>query len=166
MIEYRDAGQILSEMVQISRTFRISGQRSRDKSLTGTSFGFLQHLRHCDARLSELAHQLLVSAPVASRTVDSLEADGMVQRRTDPDDARAFLISITDRGRAQLTDSESQVVRRFAQALTDWSPADAGQAIGILKRLNIHLGEVTRNPDPPRPRTAAFNTYPDDDNQG
>lgn len=146
MIDNSDAGRILSEMVQISRTFRVSGQRSRDQGLSGTKFGFLQHLRDGDARLGELAHQLLVSAPVASRTVDSLEADGMVERRTDPQDARAFLISMTERGRAKLADSESQAVHRFAQALADWSPADADQAIRILERLNVHLSEVTQVP--------------------
>lgn len=146
MIGENDAARILSEMVQISRTFRTSGQRSREQSLTGTRFGFLQHLRHCDARLGELAHQLLVSAPVASRAVDSLEADGMVERRTDPQDARAFLISMTDRGRAKLAESESHAVRRFAEALADWSPAEAGQAISILERLNLHLSEVTQAP--------------------
>ncbi|MDJ0316992.1 MULTISPECIES: MarR family winged helix-turn-helix transcriptional regulator [Arthrobacter] len=147
MIDYDDAGQILSEMVQISRTFRISGQRSRDKSLTGTKFGFLQYLHHRDARLGELAHQLLVSAPVASRAIDSLEADGMVQRRADPQDARAFLISITEHGRANLIESESQAVRRFAESLADWSPSDAAHAISILERLNVHLIEVTQTPD-------------------
>lgn len=147
MIDNDEAGQILSQMVQISRTFRISGQRSREQSLTGTSFGFLRHLRHSDARLGELAHQLLVSAPVASRAIDSLEADGMVERRADPEDARAALISITDRGRAKLSESESRVVQRFASALADWSPADAAQAISILERLNTHLSEVTQAPD-------------------
>ena len=95
MIDYDDAGKILSEMVQISRTFRIAGQRSGEQSFSGTRFGFLQHLRTCDSRLGELAHRLLISAPVASRAVDSLEAEGMVERRPDPLDARASLISIT-----------------------------------------------------------------------
>lgn len=134
-------------MVQISRTFRIAGQRSREQSYTGTKFGFLQFLRECDGRLGELAQRLSISAPVASRAVDSLEADGLVERRPDPQDRRAFLISITEGGRALLADSESQVVRSFAESLADWSPADAEQAINTLKRLNLHLREVTQPPD-------------------
>ncbi len=147
MIDYTHAGAILSEMVQIGRTFRVAGQRSGQRSLTGTRYGFLQHLSHCDARLTELAHRLLVSAAVASRAIDSLEADGMVERRTDPDDARASLISITDHGRAKLTESESNAVHRFADALSEWSLADAEQAISILRKLNVHLIEVTDSPD-------------------
>ncbi|MDJ0313677.1 MarR family winged helix-turn-helix transcriptional regulator [Arthrobacter sp. H35-D1] len=147
MINNNDASEILSEMVQISRTFRVAGQRSREQSLAGTKLGFLQHLRRSDARLGELAHRLFVSAPVATRTVEALEADGMVERRTDPQDARAFLISITGRGRVKLDENESHAVHQFAEALADWSPADAGQAIRILERLNGHLIEVLQAPD-------------------
>ncbi|MDN5896360.1 MAG: MarR family winged helix-turn-helix transcriptional regulator [Nocardioides sp.] len=144
MIDDDMAGRILSEMVQVSRTFRTAGQRSGDEGVSGTRFGFLQHLRDQDARPGELAHRLLVSAPVASRTIDTLEADGMVERGIDPQDARACLVSITDRGRAKLTESESGTVRKFAEALADWSQADGTQALSILERLNNHLCEVTQ----------------------
>ena len=147
MINDQEAGQILSEMVQTSRTFRLAAQRNKDQSFTGTRFGFLQHLRHRDARLGELATQLFVSAPVASRAVDCLEADGLVGRRPDPEDARAQLISITERGLTKLTDSETHAVRRFADSLTDWSTEDAEQAINLLQRLNLHLEEITRDPE-------------------
>lgn len=147
MITEQDAGLILAQMVQTSRTFRQAGQRHKDRTFTGTRFGFLQHLRHRDARLGELATQLFVSAPVASRAVDCLETEGLVERRPDPEDARAQLISITDRGRLTLSESETKAVRRFADALSDWSADDAGHAIALLQRLNEHLGEITREPD-------------------
>src|SRR5690554_5416506 len=102
-------------MVQISRTLRVVSQRSGEENLTGTKFGFLQYLRHCDARLGELAQQMFVSAPVASRAVEALEAEGLVERRTDPADARAVLISITERGRSRIVDSEQRTVRSFAE---------------------------------------------------
>ena len=66
MIDDHDAAALLAGMVTISRTFRKAGQRSRERSLAGTKYGFLRHLRETDARLGELAHQLVVSAPVAS----------------------------------------------------------------------------------------------------
>lgn len=143
MINYDEAGKILSEMVQISRTFRIAGQRSGEQSFSGTRFGFLQHLRSCDARLGELAHRLLISAPVASRAVDSLEAEGMVGRRPDPLDARASLISITDKGRRKLAESETSAVKRFAESLDGWSEEESQNAIKLLKTLNIHLSALT-----------------------
>ena len=143
MIDYDDAGKILSEMVQISRTFRIAGQRSGEQGFSGTRFGFLQHLRTCDSRLGELAHRLLISAPVASRAVDSLEAEGMGERRPDPLDARASLISITDQGRMRLAESESSAVQRFAESLDGWSQEESRNAISLLKTLNVHLRALT-----------------------
>lgn len=143
MINDHKAGLILSEMVQTSRIFRMAGQHNKEQGFTGTKFGFLQYLRHRDVRLGELATQLFVSAPVASRAVDCLETDGLVERGTDPEDARAHLISITEKGRTQLADSEHLVVRQFAEALTDWSLNDAVEVISLLHRLNGHLSEVT-----------------------
>lgn len=148
MIDRGQAGQILFEMVETSRTFQVSAQASGAKGLTGTKFGVLQNLRHCGARLGGLAERLGVSAPVASRAVDALEAEGLVGRRTDPEDGRACLISITNRGRVYLAEREGSVVDRFAAALADWSPGDADQAISILRRLNAHLSEVTAPPTP------------------
>ena len=165
MIDHNDASEILSEMVQISRTFRVAGQRSKDQALTGTKLGFLQQLRSADARLGELAHRLSVSAPVATRTVEALEAEGMVERRTDPGDARAFLISITEPGRRQLEESESRAVHQFAQSLDDWTPAEADQAIRILQRLNGHLIEVLQTPDSTRRMPAGTCATTDNGNE-
>ncbi len=148
MIDRRQAGQLLFEMVEISRTLHGAAKHGQAQSLTGTKFRVLQQLRNRDARLGALADQLHVSAPVASRAVDSLETEGLVGRRADPEDARASIISVTDRGRAYLTEREGSVVDMFGQALADWSRTDAQQAIVVLQRLNAHLGEVTAPPPP------------------
>lgn len=146
MVEYQHAVNILSEMVQIGRTFRVSHQRNTENSFTGTKFGLLQLLSREDARLSELALRMSISAPVASRAIDSLAADGFVERRCDPKDARAQLISITAMGRTRLSESESLAIQRFADALGHWSAEEAVQAATILHELNEHLKEVTSPP--------------------
>lgn len=146
MVEHQHAVELLSEMVQIGRTFRISNQRNTENSFTGTKFGLLQLLSHGDARLSELALRISISVPVASRAIDALAADGLVERRCDPEDARAQLISISENGRTKLTESESLAVQRFAEALADWSAEDAERAVETLQRLNEHLKEVTSPP--------------------
>ncbi len=148
MIDRTQAQGILREMVRITRDFRIAGQRSRQRSLTGTTFGVLQQLRDGDARLGELAAQRMVSASVASRAVDSLELDGMVRRNPDPRDARAVLISITPQGWANVTERETYFVGLFADALSDWSAEDAQQAITIMAKLNTHLSDLIESLTP------------------
>src|SRR5690348_1074707 len=53
-------------------------------------------------RAGMLALHLQVGAPVISRQVASLAAQGLVVRRADPDDGRAELVTLTDAGRDRL----------------------------------------------------------------
>lgn len=149
MLDNAHATAILTGMVTISRTFRKAAQRSRERSLAGTKYGFLRHLLDGDARCGELAHQLVVSAPVASRAVEALEAEALVERRTDPLDARAILISITEQGRTALAEGDSHIIRKFANALDDWTPEEAERAITLLRVLNERLTDTltTHNED-------------------
>ncbi|QYH34557.1 MarR family winged helix-turn-helix transcriptional regulator [Salinibacterium sp. M195] len=149
MLDDADATAILTGMVTISRTFRKAAQRSRERSLAGTKYGFLRHLLDGDARLGELAHHLIISAPVASRAVEALEADALVERRTDPLDARAILISITEQGRTALAEGDSRIIRKFAVALDDWTPEEAERAISLLNVLNERLADVLQPSETP-----------------
>ena len=149
MIDETDAARLLTGMVTISRTFRKAGQRSRERSLAGTKYGFLRCLIDSDARLGELATQLVVSAPVASRAVEALEAEEFVERRPDPSDARAILISITEQGRTAVAEGNSHIIRNFATALDDWTPQEAERAISLLSALNERLADVLEPSETP-----------------
>lgn len=54
------------------------------------------------ARVSVLAEADHSSQPAMTTGLQRLEAQGLAQRRPDPDDARASLLSLTDHGRATL----------------------------------------------------------------
>src|SRR5207302_752176 len=65
------------------------------------SFGYvLLAARETPIPGRELAELLGVTKQAASQLVDAMELGGYVQRRDDPDDARAKLIKLTPRGRA------------------------------------------------------------------
>lgn len=60
----------------------------------------LMHLNEeADLRQVELAERLGVEPPTVSRTVRRLERDGLVERRSDPEDARAMRLHLTGEGR-------------------------------------------------------------------
>lgn len=141
MVTRERAGELLLEMVTMARVFRVAG--NQQQTLAGTKTGVLQRLKYSDARLGDLARQLSISASVASRTVDALEHDGLVERRPDETDARAYLISLTDRGRAIVAKRERHMADRFAEVLGDWTPQESDQALDLLHRLNTHLDELT-----------------------
>ncbi|WP_164737154.1 MarR family winged helix-turn-helix transcriptional regulator [Georgenia sp. SYP-B2076] len=73
-----------------------------------------------ECRLASLAEQQLVDPSVISRQIGTLERDGLLARRPDPQDARAALISLTDEGRARLGQVRALHAERIAEAMQDW----------------------------------------------
>ena len=57
---------------------------------------------HGPLRLSELARREAVTAPTMSRVLGALDERGFVVRTPDPQDARGVLITLSDKGRAEL----------------------------------------------------------------
>ena len=151
MVDDEQARRILAEAIGIARAFEVARNRRLTSGLTGTKIGILKHLKHGDARLTELAETLTVSLPVASRAVGALESDGYVVRRTDPQDARASLLSLSPVGVDYLRSRESQFIAHFAARLSDWSDDDAAQAEAVLSRLR-------------EPIIAAFESLPEQQN--
>jgi DNA-binding MarR family transcriptional regulator len=56
-------------------------------------------------RLSDLLETTLLSQPGLSRKIERLQADGLIQRRSDPGDRRAILLNLTPAGQAAITDT-------------------------------------------------------------
>lgn len=82
-------------------------------------FAFVR-ISHGGATASELADYLGTTRQAASQLVDELESKGYVQRRPHPVDARARLVTLTDRGWACTRAAEqaaADAVRPWAKAL-------------------------------------------------
>ena len=92
-------------------------------------------------RIGEVQQGVLVSQPALSRLVDRLVDRGLLARETDPDDARAVRISLTEQGaelqrqvgrvharsvtrelNAALTETEMRELRRIAGKLAAGAP--------------------------------------------
>jgi DNA-binding MarR family transcriptional regulator len=89
-------------------------------------------------RMQQLGQRVVLSRSRVSRLVDDLEADGLVERRPDPDDGRATLACLTPKGHhafrraapmylrgieqhftALLTDDERRTIARGLQRVVD-----------------------------------------------
>jgi DNA-binding MarR family transcriptional regulator len=73
-----------------------------------------QHLVPGPVSVTELARRLGVSQQAASQQVADLQTRGLVVRRADPDDARARLVELSDRGRRAV-----EAGRRSREAVND-----------------------------------------------
>ena len=94
----------------------------------GLSHGLLTALasvaKRGPLRLAELAALEGVSAPGATRTVAELETRGLVARKVDPDDGRAFHIEITEAGSDAILRARAARARVVADLLRDLSPEE------------------------------------------
>jgi len=83
-------------------------------------YDVLYTLSKCDnpQRLSELGKHVLLSQPALSRLIDRLVERGLVARCTDPADARATHLSLTDAGRALQREIGLVHGRDVAQSMT------------------------------------------------
>lgn len=88
--------------------------------------------------LNELATAEQVRPPSMTRIVDALESDGLVDRRVDDADRRSSRVSLTAKGRRELTtirNRKTAILEQRLVALSDPERATIRAALDILERL-------------------------------
>jgi DNA-binding MarR family transcriptional regulator len=80
-------------------------------------------------RMSELADRLLLSRSGATRLVDRLVAQGLIERRTCDDDRRGQWASLTDAGYERLRQASPTHLRGVAEHFLDRLSADEHAAL-------------------------------------
>jgi DNA-binding MarR family transcriptional regulator len=91
------------------------------------------------SRLTELAERAQVTKQTASLLVAALEREGLVERVPDPDDGRARLIRLSDRGR-EASQRAMQVVMGVER---EWVEHLGPELAGQLREGLVRLREVT-----------------------
>jgi DNA-binding MarR family transcriptional regulator len=94
--------------------------------------------RHGPLTPSELAERESVRRPTATRSIATLEANGLVARTADPSDRRAALISTTADGRAllkRLRSRKNAYIAKRLRKLDGDEVATLDRAAGILERM-------------------------------
>jgi DNA-binding MarR family transcriptional regulator len=86
-------------------------------------------------RVGAIADTLQVESPHVTRHVAALEQRGLVERVRDPDDGRAWRITLTDEG-AVAADRCRQVTNDWlGGALAGWSGADRAELSRLMNKL-------------------------------
>lgn len=105
----------------------------------GLSHGLLSALatisKQGPIRLADLAQVELVSAPSITRVVAELETRGLVARKTDPLDGRAFLIEMTDAGTDAVARARAARASVVAELLTGLSESEVRTIEAALPAL-------------------------------
>jgi MarR family 2-MHQ and catechol resistance regulon transcriptional repressor len=93
-------------------------------------------------RLHALATLMGTTDPTATRTVDSLEASGLVERTADPADGRGVLVAATTKGARTVARKREQLVRLLQQLLSRMPDEELTQLVDLLADLNERLSGV------------------------
>ncbi|MBB4687426.1 MarR family winged helix-turn-helix transcriptional regulator [Amycolatopsis jiangsuensis] len=103
--------------------------------------------KHGEARPSEVAKRRLVDLSVISRQIAQLQAAGLIDRRPAPEDGRASLISVSEKGQAELTRWRSRYLEFFGKALGGWDEQRLTELMNGLASLNADLRATLGAPD-------------------
>lgn len=131
-------GVVISDVARLLRTE--FDRRVRKLGITRSQWLVLTRLhRHPGASHSELADMMEVEKATAGRMIDRLEANGWVERRTQPDDRRVK--------RVYLTAEAERVHKRIWRvaettvddALTDLTRHERKQLFSLLSRVKKRL---------------------------
>jgi DNA-binding MarR family transcriptional regulator len=116
--------------------------RARTIGVTRTQWRMLTTLsRHEGANQGRLADLLDVEAITLCRMVDRLSEAGLVERRPDPTDRRAWRIYLTDRARPILDELRSLADGLIEEALDGISDAERDTLMTLLERVRTNLND-------------------------
>ena len=97
-------------------------------------------------RIGELSSCIGVAARTMTSTIEAMERDGLVTRRSDPQDGRATIITITDAGRRIYEEGrrvQASVVADLFETLDPAQRAALGEVLQQLNQLAIDAARST-----------------------
>jgi DNA-binding MarR family transcriptional regulator len=87
-------------------------------------------------RLGALAERMETTVATASRTVDGLEALGLLRREPDPTDRRGVLVVATPDAVALLAEKRRRLVQALARGLARMPEREQARLVSLLGALN------------------------------
>ena len=124
---------------------RSRGRVSRERQLTLTmsQYHLLEALsEEPDLTVRALAEAAGVASPTATRMLDGLQRDGIVERRPSASDRRAVSVSLTDTGRRLVAQKRALVGERRRALYESLDPGERAQAERLLRRLAEAIDEL------------------------
>ena len=101
-------------------------------------------------RMSEIAESAGLAASELTRVISGLEREGLVKRKSDPDDNRAVRVALTRKGRETVKVVHREATSDLREVWTDFTHDEWHHFIDLLNRFESGLRRV-RAGQPRRP---------------
>lgn len=102
-----------------------------------------------DLPMGQLAKRCSMDPAAANRQVRALEDSELVERGTDPDDARLAVARLTKKGRRTHDRIVALRVAQMTSVLNDWSEHDCTELVRLIDRLVADLRSTPLRTDSP-----------------
>jgi DNA-binding MarR family transcriptional regulator len=141
MSRQQDLRRIEDAIVRIQRISLGREAARRRSERAGVSVGrpavsILGELhRNGPQRLSDLSRHTGLEAPLVSREVRALVADGLVTRVADPGDGRAAIVAMTEQGETTYVKYRKAVDDIIAETFRGWGMSELDQLASSLERV-------------------------------
>lgn len=131
-------GFLLSDVSRLMR--RRFDERARAVGATRAQWRTLTTLsRNEGLNQGALADLLEIEPITLTRMIDRLEESGLVERRRDPNDRRAWLLYLTEKSRPLLADLHSVAAEMIEQALAGIDADDRERLGDLLNTIRANL---------------------------
>lgn len=136
--QHPQLGFLLHEVARLLR--KRFEQRTRDTGLTRSQWQTIAYLAKQEGvRQTVLAEMLEIEPMTLVRILDRLETRGLIERRQDPDDRRAWRLYLKDTARPLLLAMQPLGEATRAEALKGVSDADRDRLIETLTLMKTNL---------------------------
>lgn len=128
--------------VLVRRIRRVIGERARTihPELTPTGYLMLAHMNERGpVRASAVVEAFDLDKGAVSRHVQSLVELELATRERDPDDGRAWVVSLSDEGRRRMHALAATRRAHLGRRLEDWSDDELDAFVATLGRYNASL---------------------------
>jgi len=129
--------------VFMHRSMRGWGLFAKSLGLSMPQFSVMMQLHHRGAfGMSEVSERLEVTPAAASQLVDKLVQNGYIAREEDPNDRRAKLLNLTDKGREIIRQGVEERYRwmdQLVERLTEAELIQISEALDIMTRVATDL---------------------------
>ncbi|WP_270567017.1 MarR family winged helix-turn-helix transcriptional regulator [Clostridium beijerinckii] len=131
----------LKAIIALSRCMQSVNKRElriiKEGGLTYSQFGVLEVLYHKgDLRVSEILEKTLSTGGNMTVVIDNLAKDNLIERRPDPNDRRASLISISEKGRKLMSGLFPKHVDNLSEIFSPLNIEEKKSLINTLKKLS------------------------------
>lgn len=147
----RDAADALARTAPLVGRWIERLLAGHEPPLTVAQYLLLQAVEEGDLVGAELARRAAVSPAAISQLLATLEADGMLDRRSTPGDRRRQPLVLTERGRLTVRSARLLLQDRLAELLEGLPGPEADALSKLLARVGEALAGTAPPPRPPRP---------------